>query len=157
MPHQEKPKSAIETFSKRNETYNTKSPFHDWKKKMLCTAHTVSPKHKRIMDEAEKVEVEITAEHIATRSAEIQFEHMAKWSADLYCILSEKTEGEAFTVVSNVADMNGLEAWRKLCRRFDARTYGKKMPLIDVLITHIAKARSVDEDDFPTIKATVLE
>ena len=125
--------------------------------------------------------------------------------------MSEKTEGEAFTVVSNVADMNGLEAWRKLCLRFDARTYGKKMLLMrqyvsppkikdlrvvaaeierweertrqlsqydidlvkakpaillemvptafqDALISRITNAKTADDkDDFPTIKATVLE
>ena len=83
LPHQDKPKPTIETFSKRADTYQAKAPFHDWKKKMLCIAHTVSENHRKVMDEAEKVEIDILKDHIATRSAELQWDHMARWNADL--------------------------------------------------------------------------
>ena len=98
LPHQDKPKPTIEVFSKRLEAYNIKVPFHDWKKKMLCTAFTVSDKHRDIMNEAEKISIEINADQILTWRAEHQWDNVNKWNADLYCILSEKMEGEAFIV-----------------------------------------------------------
>ena len=47
----------------------------------------------------------------------------------LYYVLIEKTDGEAFDLVRGVPVQNGAEAWRRRLVRFDARTIGKEILL----------------------------
>ena len=42
----------------------------------------------------------------------------------------EKLQSEAFDLVKNVSEQNGIEARRRLCNRFDALTLGKRVHLI---------------------------
>jgi hypothetical protein len=49
---------------------------------------------------------------------------------NLYFILAQLCEGEAFDIVKNVSDQNGAEAYRRLCRRFLGKTRGKRLHLL---------------------------
>ena len=57
-------------------------------------------------------------------------EENSGYNSNLYYVLAQSTEGEAFDVVKNVAGQNGGEAWRKLCRRFSGKACGKRLHLI---------------------------
>ena len=57
-------------------------------------------------------------------------EENSGYNSNLCYVLAQRTEGEAFDVVKNVAGQNGGEAWRKLCRRFTGKTGGKRLHLI---------------------------
>ena len=43
----------------------------------------------------------------------------------IYVALAQLLEGEALDIVQNTARGAGLEAWRKLVRRFDPQTVGR--------------------------------
>ena len=47
----------------------------------------------------------------------------------VYVALAELLQGEALDIVQNTARGAGLEAWRKLVRRFDPQTTGRKRTL----------------------------
>ena len=57
-------------------------------------------------------------------------EENSGYNSNLCYVLAQRTEGEAFDVVKNVAGQNGGEALRKLCPRFTGRTGGKRLHLI---------------------------
>ena len=59
-------------------------------------------------------------------------------SSDLYLTLSLATEGAAFTIVEN-ADGQGMEAWRRLCKEYDAKTPQN----LQALLTSIIQPASV--------------
>ena len=48
--------------------------------------------------------------------------------------LAELLEGEALDIVQNTTRGAGLEAWRKLVRRFDPQTVGRKRTLLSRII-----------------------
>ena len=51
-------------------------------------------------------------------------------SSKFYFILVQKLQSEAFDLVKNVPEQNGIEARRRFCNRFDALTLGKRVHLI---------------------------
>ena len=51
----------------------------------------------------------------------------------LYSNLSSFTEGEAFNLASNTAAGKGLEAFRKLCHKFDPLTADRRTNIISSL------------------------
>ena len=47
-------------------------------------------------------------------------------SKQVYTVLASLTDGEALSMVMNVLGRNGLESWRRLNRRFDPQTAGRR-------------------------------
>jgi len=52
----------------------------------------------------------------------------------LYALLVSITEGEAATIVENAGEDNGLEAWRRLTKRFDPNNAGRKRAILDTIL-----------------------
>ena len=52
----------------------------------------------------------------------------------VYVALAELLEGEALDIVQNTTRGAGLEAWRKLARRFDPQTAGRKRTLLSRIV-----------------------
>ena len=52
----------------------------------------------------------------------------------VYVAQAELLEGEALDIVQNTTRGAGLEAWRKLVRRFDPQTVGRKRTLLSRII-----------------------
>ena len=52
----------------------------------------------------------------------------------VYVALAELLEGEALDIVQNTTRGAGLQAWRKLVRRFDPQTFGRKRTLLSRII-----------------------
>ena len=52
----------------------------------------------------------------------------------VYVALAELLQGEALDIVQNTTRGAGLEAWRKLVRRFDPQTVGRKRTLLSRII-----------------------
>ena len=50
--------------------------------------------------------------------------------AQLYAVLQTQCEKEAFTIVRPSGKGQGLEAWRRLCRRFDPSTGGRRRAVL---------------------------
>ena len=51
-------------------------------------------------------------------------------SQQLYAVLQTLCEKEAFTIIRAAGKGNGLEAWRRLCKRYDPSTGGRRRALL---------------------------
>ena len=57
-------------------------------------------------------------------------EEIHEKAAQVYAVLQNLLEGEAFTIVHNCPKGNGLEAWRKINKRYDPATGSRKGSLL---------------------------
>ena len=55
--------------------------------------------------------------------------------SQVYAVLQNLLEGEAFVIIRNTEKGNGLEGWRKLNRRYDPATGAKKSSLLRHILT----------------------
>ena len=52
---------------------------------------------------------------------------------NLYSCLSSFSDGEAWSIASNSPEGQGLEAYRRLCHRFDPTTAGRRRNIVSSL------------------------
>ena len=112
-------KNMVETLVKRIESFNG-TGFQDWKFKFEMAVKAIQTGALDMLQTSETSEKEVCF------SSEIE----QQISSKIYFILAQKLQGEAFDLVKNVPELNGIEAWRRLSNRFDARTLGKRVHLI---------------------------
>ena len=114
---------VAESLSKHTDVFKN-SGFEGWQFKMLTAARAISQKAHDVMEyPRSNLDTEVPDDAFT-------FDPEKKdLNQQLYYVLTEKTEGEAFDLVRGVPLQNGAEAWRRLLVRFDARTIGKEMLL----------------------------
>lgn len=56
-------------------------------------------------------------------------------SSQIYAALQNLLEGEPFMIIRNTLKGNGLEAWKRLNRRYDPSTGAKKSSLLRRILT----------------------
>ena len=113
--------SAIQEFSG--------SGFTDWK---LKTESAARSKHKgfyQFLRWAENVSVQGPIDYDLSDVVESDgyYPEFLRVGHYWYDAFVAKLKGEAFDIVKNVSDQNGAEVWRRLCRRFQGKTIGKKL------------------------------
>ena len=120
----------VEALVKRIESFNG-TGFQDWKFKFEMAVKAIQTGALDMLQTSETSEKEVCF------SSEIE----QQISSQICFILARKFQGEAFDLVKNVPELNGIEAWRRLCNRFDARTLGKRVHLIRKCVNppHIKK------------------
>ena len=109
---------VVDTVVKRTEKFG--GNFQDWKFRL---------------DMARQEELREAPHFLGVAQDEVVFvapcekvtEENRGYNANLCHFLSQRTEEEAFDVVTNVMGQKGGEAWRKLCRRFSAKVRGKRL------------------------------
>ena len=75
---------------------------------------------------------------------EEEIEDLYDKSTQVYATLNQLCDGESWDIVQNSGKNNGFEAWRKLHRRFDPSTGGRKRNLLKSII---GPTRCVDLKD----------
>ena len=75
------------------------------------------------LGEADLVEIESVEEH--------ELIHISK---QVYTVLAAICDGEALSIIMNVPGRNGLEAWRRLNRRFDPKTAGRRKNAMSTIL-----------------------
>eukprot|EP00959_Pyramimonas_sp_CCMP1952_P365166 7646764-Pyramimonas_sp.AAC.1 len=55
--------------------------------------------------------------------------------AQLHTAIQQLVTGEPFDITQNVDKGNGLECWRRLARRFDPSTGGRKRNLLKLVLS----------------------
>ena len=83
----------------------------------------------RVLAWAEDQETQITSTEITDRfgtGAADAVEGVQDKSAQLYAVMQNLMEGEAFSIARSTTRGNGLEAWRKINRRLDTATGGSR-------------------------------
>ncbi len=125
MPTGPKPMSmqqTVDTIVKRMDKFN-KDHFQDWKFRLEMVVKGSCGPLAELMKWAE-------LEELYSDLMTVLEPENRELNDNLYYILAQLCEGEAFDVVKNVADQNGVEAWRRLRRRFSGKTRGKRLHMI---------------------------
>jgi hypothetical protein len=105
----------------------------DWKEfsfKYLNFAGSAFPMVKRLTTWAEE-QVGTIVDYADADIISIDAEHI---SLQVFLSLGQIVEGEALDILRNVPDDNGLEGWRRLCRRFDPQTVSRRRSAITKII-----------------------
>eukprot|EP00434_Breviolum_minutum_P023424 symbB.v1.2.020662.t1/scaffold1748.1/size222129/10 len=107
--------------------------FLRWKTRTESFILSVFPELEEALTWAEEHETSITkadvdAEFGATTAGEIEEIHDK--SAQGFAVLQNLLEGAAFTIVRNCPKGNGMEAWRKINKRYDPATGSRKGSLL---------------------------
>ena len=113
--------------------------FTVWKRKMENYVVSVFPGMKEPLEWAETHLTPIDTEAMFKAfggGADLidQVEDLQSKDHQLFCVLVQQTEGEANDIVSN-SQNRGLEAWRKLVRRWDPLTGGRIRNLLRLVIS----------------------
>ena len=98
---------TVDTVVKRMDKFN-KDNFQDWRFRLEMFIKGNNARLAALMNWSELQEVPIDPE----TSVNLEDREL---NDNLYYILAQLTDGEAFVVVKDVEGQNGGEAWRKLC------------------------------------------
>ena len=83
-----------------------------------------------MMDWAEERSGAPISDHDAQSKFADKLALLSRVEESLYSNLNSFTEGEAFNLASNTTAGKGLEAFRKLCHRFNPKTAGRRTNII---------------------------
>ena len=72
--------------------------------------------------------------HAELQSSGISDEEGNTVQRQLYALLVSITEGEAATIVENAGEDNGVEAWRRLTKRFDPNNACRRRAILDMIL-----------------------
>ena len=111
-------------FSKLVNFDSKAASWKDWAFKFENMAAAVVPSSREALEWAAQQETPmLTVDEVAV---EIDLQ--------VYVALAELLEGEALDIVQNTARGAGLKAWRKLVRRVDPQTVGRKRTLLSRIV-----------------------
>ena len=105
-----------------------------WKTKTESFIFSVFPELERALAWAEEQEAPISMAQ--TRAAfgpggtQGEIEGLENKLAQVYAVLQNLLEDEPFSIIRNILKGNGLEGWRKLAKRYDPATGGRKKSLL---------------------------
>ena len=112
---------ALEKLTKKLDSFNG-TGFADWKFKLQMAMQSFSSEAHQFLGWAENLGAEIDSDVDITDDQKPLCER-------LYFVLAQMTTGEAFDLVRNAPELNGAEAWRRLCKRYGGKTTGKRVHL----------------------------
>eukprot|EP00438_Fugacium_kawagutii_P024647 Skav203984 [mRNA] locus=scaffold3369:57215:60998:- [translate_table: standard] len=120
--------------------YDGTADFLQWKIRLEAFVSSVHADFEKAMqwgeDEADPIsEASMTAEFGATNPAQEEIPDLAAKDAQLYAVLQTLCEKEAFTLVRSAGKGHGLEAWRRLCKRYDPSTGGTRRALLKSVLS----------------------
>lgn len=108
-------------MTKKLDSFNG-TGFADWKFKLQMAMQSFSSEAHQFLGWAENLGAEIDSDVDITDDQKPLCER-------LYFVLAQMTTGEAFDLVRNAPELNGAEAWRRLCKRYGGKTTGKRVHL----------------------------
>ena len=116
-------RNLVDALSKRLEIFKN-SGFESWQFKLMTATSSQSQKAFMVLEKGkENLDSPVADDWVQGDKP------LEDANREMYAVLTEKTDGEAFDIVRGVPLQNGAEAWRRLLVRFDARTIGKEMLL----------------------------
>ena len=121
-------------LSKPDRFSGSEEGFLYWRTRLEGFVTSIIPEMEDILNWAEEQDDEITrarAEAAWGRDGtEGEVEDLESWVNQLYSVLQTLCEKEAFTIVRSAGKNMGLEAWRKLVRRYDPSTGGRRRAML---------------------------
>ena len=110
-----------------------------WKTKTESFIFSVFPELERALEWAEEQEAAISMAQVraafGSGGAQGEIEGYENKFAQLYAVMQSLLEEEPFSIIRNIAKGNGLEGWRKLAKRYDPATGGRKKSLLKHILT----------------------
>ena len=112
--------------------------FLRWKIKLESFIYSIFPEMEKVLTWAEDEENPVsmaraqTAFGVGTADA---VDNLSGKSSQVYAALQNLLEGEPFMIIRNTDKGNGIEAWRRLTRRYDPSTGAKKSSLLRHILT----------------------
>lgn len=107
--------------------------FLRWKVKLEGFIYSIHPDMEKVLEWSEEQTSTITDDRaraaFGTGSSQ-EVEELKDKSSQVYSALQNLLEGEPFMIIRNCEKNNGLEAWRRLNRRYDPSTGAKKSSLL---------------------------
>ena len=114
--------------------------FHVWAVKTKNYIYGSFPELRRALEFAEDTDVDsidnavITSEFGVEADPMDQIENIHALQEQIHTVLTQLTDKEPFDIIENVPSGWGLEAWRRLARRFDPSTGGRKRNLLNLIM-----------------------
>ena len=109
-----------------------------WKMKTESFILSVFPELEKPLAWAEEQEAAVSMAQIRAEfgpgGAQGEVEGLEHKVAQVYAVLQNLLEGEPFSILRNILKGNGLEGWRKLARRYDSATGGRKTSLLRYIL-----------------------
>ena len=65
---------------------------------------------------------------------DVPVEQIQSLNRDLFSVLASLIEGEALDIITNSAEGEGFEAWRKLVKNFDPQSAGRRRNILKSLM-----------------------
>jgi hypothetical protein len=125
----------LKTFTTLDKFSGNAEQFQDWSYQLRILTKSASEEFysKLLATERAKDEVDLAGLEDQCVGEEIP---IRKASMEFFQVLATHLQGEPLTLVRGVQDMNGLEAWRLLVRRFEpsskSRMFASIMSILDV-------------------------
>ena len=110
-----------------------------WSTKTRNYVLGVFPELRPVLEWAEEKAGEISSDDIDESFGELADDSdtipgVADLDGQLYTVLTQLTEGEPFDITRNCGEGHGYEAWRRLARRYDPSTGGRKKNLLNQIL-----------------------
>ena len=117
---------------------NNEARFHEWARKTEDYLVGVQPHLEEMLEWALEQDVEISLTDVADNvganaDPTEQIDGCSQINVQLKTVLAHLCEGESWSIVQNCG-RNGLEAWRRLHRRFDPLTGGRRRNLLRAIM-----------------------
>ena len=111
-----------------------------WKTRMESFVTSVYPQMDAVLEWAEEQDTEVTQATLRaafgpTNPSHHEVEDVEDIDIQLFAILQTLCEKEPFQVVRSAGKSRGLEAWRKLNRRFDPSTGGRRGAMLRTILS----------------------
>ena len=121
-------------LSKPDRFSGSEEGFLYWRTRLEGFVTSIVPELEDVMSWAEEQEFEITRAMVEAAwgdgGTEGEIDELESWVNQLYSVLQTLCEKEAFTIVRSAGKNMGLEAWRKLVRRYDPSTGGRRRAML---------------------------
>ena len=112
--------------------------FLRWKIKLESFIYSIFPEMEKVLtwaeDEENMVSMARAQTAFGTGTADA-VDSLSDKSSQVYAALQNLLEGDPFMIIRNTDKRNGIEAWRRLTRRYDPSTGAKKSSLLRHILT----------------------
>ena len=110
-----------------------------WRTRVEAFVTSVFPDMQDVMEWVDEMDAEIDATAIQgafgpTNPSVKTVEHIQDINGEFFAVLQSLCEKEAFTIVRSAGKGRGLEAWRKLIKRYDPSTGGRRRAMLRAIL-----------------------
>ena len=111
-----------------------------WRTRIESFITSLVPEMEEVLEWAEEMDDEVTRTKIKDVWGEVDptektIEDIESIDSQLYAMLQTLCEKEAFTIVRSAGKNLGLEAWRRLVKRYDPTTGGRRRSMLRHILT----------------------